>query len=140
MTFADDCETEIRDFHVFIEGWLAGRLPDNDETYQRAHEALADDFEIVSPSGDRRPRRALLDEMRDAHGLHADSDPEFGIEIRAVRHRLTEDELCLLTYEEHQRVDGEWTARLSSVLFRQSESTPNGVEWVHLHETWLDGE
>ena len=29
------------------------------------------------------------------------------------------------------------TARLSTVSFRQQPNCFNGLEWVHVHETWL---
>ncbi len=54
-----------------------------------------------------------------------------------VRTRVERDEHCLVTYEEGQRIDGDWDWRVSSGLFRRAADAPNGVEWVHLHETRL---
>ena len=136
MTLTDACLAEVHEFHEFVEAWLAGRATRDDETYERAHAVLADDFEIVSPSGERRSRATLLDELEAAHGLHADSSPPFEVDVREVRHRYTAGELCLVGYEEWQRVDGDETGRVSSALFRRDETAPNGVEWLHLHETW----
>lgn len=136
MTLADHCEAEIHDLHEFIEGWLGGHVLQTEEVYDRAHATLAENFEVISPSSERRPRATLLDEMWEAYGVHADSDPPLEIRIREVRHRYTANDLCLVTYEEWQRVDGEETGRISSALFRRAAETPNGVEWVHLHETW----
>jgi hypothetical protein len=46
--------------------------------------------------------------------------------------------LVLATYEEWQRqADGSGSGRLSSVVFRQQPGTPNGLLWLHVHETWL---
>lgn len=87
-----------------------------------------------------KPPARLQAGMREAHGVHVDADPPLDVAVRNVRHRLSRDDLCLLTYQEWQRWGDEETGRQSSVLFRERASAPNGVEWVHLHETWLSGE
>jgi hypothetical protein len=69
----------------------------------------------------------------DAHGVHDDVT----IETSAFEPRYVGRETCLGTYEEWQEVGEERTGRVASVLFRRAPETPNGVEWVHLHETWL---
>ena len=50
------------------------------------------------------------------------------------------DELALATYEEWQEIDGKINARLSTVLLRAKADAPNGVEWLHVHETWRQKE
>lgn len=41
------------------------------------------------------------------------------------------------TYEEWQDTGQGERGRISSVLFRRRERAPNGVEWLHVHETWI---
>lgn len=139
MTLAANAEREIVAFHEFLEDWLGGSLDQTNQRFERAEKVLPDDFEIVSPSGERRTRSDVLADLRDGYGSLAadDLDPDFRIRIENVNIRFERDDSCLLTYEEWQRQGGEWEGRLSSVLFRWEEETPNGVEWVHLHETWL---
>jgi len=130
-----DPEREVREFHEFIEAWLAGRA-DRDE-YDRAEAVLPDDFEIVSPSGECRDGAEIRADLRAGHGAAGDSDPAFEIHVTDLRTRVEREECCLVTYEEWQRRDGDWEGRTSSALFRPADDAPNGVEWVHLHETWL---
>ena len=47
--------------------------------------------------------------------------------------------LSVLSYQEWQELPDRTVVRISTVLFRESESAPGGVEWVHLHEGWLPG-
>jgi len=138
MTISDDAEREVRAFHEFLEDWLTGRLPEDDG--DRADAVIPDDFEILSPTGERRSGSTLRADLRGARGAFADSDPAFEIRIGSFRRRDERERTCLVTYEEWQRVDGEWDGRVSSALFRRADDAPNGVEWVHLHETWLPGE
>ncbi|WP_254537832.1 DUF4440 domain-containing protein [Halomarina litorea] len=132
----DACEREVRGFHRFLESWLAGDCPDTAARFART-DALGAPFELVSPDGGRRDRETLLADLRAGHG----SLPGLAIEVRDVRSRVQTGDLALITYEEHQRRGSERTARLSSALFAPAPDAPEGVSWVHLHETWLpDGE
>ena len=63
--------------------------------------------------------------------------PPFRIWIESFQPRLVAGNLALVTYEEWQEVEGRVTGRLSSALFREMETAPKGVEWLHVHETWL---
>jgi hypothetical protein len=35
-------------------------------------------------------------------------------------------------------MEGESRGRLSTALFRERDDTPNGVEWLHVHEVWIE--
>ena len=63
--------------------------------------------------------------------------PPFRIWIEGFQLRLVSGNLALATYEEWQEVEGQVTARLSSALFQRKENTPNGLVWLHVHETRL---
>jgi len=134
MTFAEDCEREVHELHDFFAGWYAGDRGD----IERLERVLARDFEMVSPGGATNDRSAVIEWVEHNQGQYADADPPFTIDIDAFDHRLTEGGHCLVTYVERQSAPRGETARLSSALFRRAGETPSGVEWVHLHETWLD--
>lgn len=120
--------------HEVIEDWLTGALAD----IGPFADALAPAFRIVSPDGETREREAVVASMHDAHGSHAGTSPSFAVEIRDLEHRELAAGCHLVTYEEHQRVEGTWEARTSSAWLREDETAPGGLAWVHLHETWLD--
>jgi hypothetical protein len=76
----------------------------------------------------------LLAQLRAAHG----SRPGWRIWIERPALRFREAGLAAATYEEWQRsADGAVTGRLSTVVFRALPGTPNGLAWLHVHETWL---
>ena len=132
----DDPLFEVHRLHDVIEAWFLGGIDD----LAPFAEALADDFHIVSPSGTTRSKAAVVEGMTDAQGMYEASSPAFGIRIENATVRVDDGDSWLVTYEEHQRVDGDWEARTSSVLLRERAVAPAGVEWVHLHETWLSDE
>lgn len=135
------CQREVVELHGFLMDWMTGAAPRTAATFARLADVLADGFTLVSPRGVITERRPLLRELEAAYRVHGDDDPGFGIEVRNFRHRRTEGALCLVTYEEWQQLSGTATRRLSSAWFRARSDTPHGVEWLHVHETWLlDGQ
>ena len=129
-------EREIRELHDFFAGWLGGTLDATEETFDRFAVVLAPSFFIVSPAGEVTPRDLLLDAIRKAHGQR----PDLEIEVRNVEIHQDEAPWILATYEEwQQEAGGSRTGRISSVLFRHRHGRPHGLEWQHVHETWLEG-
>jgi len=123
--------------HVFFVGWLGGSLEDDPGTFSRLDEVLAPEFEMISPDGELITREQMEDGLRPAHGVHAGLTRPFRIRITNYRGRSLSREIYLATYEEWQLIDGVTRGRLSTAVFRNRKGTPNGVEWVHLHETWM---
>lgn len=128
----ENCRREVDELHRFFEDWLTGAAEGN---LERCESALAKDFEIVWPSGNRMKRHELLDALGDRYGESADLQ----IRIDNFSVRVVGEGLCVATYEEHHRREEGDRGRLSSALFRRRDSAPHGVEWVHVHETWLPG-
>ena len=133
------CRREVIELHRFFQDWFRGDLEPTDEAFARFESVIAEGFVIIGPSGRITERPALVDGLRRGHGGWR-GDEGSRIWIEDVRLHRVEGEVAVLTYEEWQKVRGEVRGRLSSVLFRAREGTPNGVEWLHVHETWLPEE
>lgn len=134
-THTDDWTQEIDELHVFFEQWLTGVLPDSDDAFSRVEAALADRFTMVLPSGKVLERGPLLAGLRGGHGTRE----AFTIRIRDPRLRHHSESLTVATYEEWQRTDTSDRGRISTVVFARRTDAPNGLEWVHVHETWIEG-
>ena len=131
---------EIEELHRFLVGWLGGTLPRTEAAFAAFASVLAPDFAIVSPRGVVTERAALLGELEAAHGVHGGPGKAFAIRIENVVLRHDGDGLALFTYEEWQEIGGAAAnARISTVLFARDAAAPNGLVWLHLHETWLPG-
>jgi hypothetical protein len=123
---------EIVDLHDFFQGWLGGSLPASETVFVRFVETMDANFAIITPGGELVPRSELLHNLRSAHG----SRPGLRIWIANPHLRMRHGLLTLATYEEWQEVNGVTTARISTVLFAEQDGTPNGLRWLHVHETW----
>jgi len=142
------CEREIRELHEFFARWYNGALAKDEETFARFAGLLAPDFHIITPDGNIHDWTATLDAVFGSWGRKRDVDsPEaagpFQIEIRNVELRGgISGEAFIATYEEwqsgaEQTATGTATGRLSTVIMRENAACPNGLEWLHVHETWL---
>ena len=127
------CQQEIVELHQFFQDWFTGVLLADDAAFARFSQVLGDTFIIISPDGRALSRNPLLESLRGMHGAH--KGQRIWIENVQLRHQA--DNLALVTYEEWQEVAENKTGRLSTVLFQVKPDTPNGLEWLHVHETWL---
>ena len=135
ITMEDRCRLEVVELHRFFQDWFNAELPDDAASFDRFAQVLADDFEIISPTGYRLERASVLTSVRSGHGR--DPERSLVIEVRDVRSRTVGEGMVIVTYEEHQTTGSEHVGWQSSALLRAKEGRPNGVEWVHVQETYL---
>lgn len=133
-----DIAREIKELHEFFVAWFGGRIANTDEAYRDGLVARCDPgFMLVSPDGSALELDALARALRDSHG----SNPQFRIQVRNPRVRYELGDVVVVTYEEWQRNALQSTpadnGRLSTAVFRKHAGAPNGVLWLHVHETWL---
>lgn len=134
MDVAAACEQEIVGLHRFFETWFRGGFSDRERGFERFSQVMAPSFMMVSPKGTVTDLQSLSAALRGAFGTWTQDDT---IEVVDVTLRHLHADLALLTYIEKQHVRGANTARVSTVMMRQHEATPNGVQWLHVHETWM---
>lgn len=126
-------EKEVVELHQFFEDWFVGVLADDEQSFGRVADVLAEGFVIVNPAGAVAERTLLLEGLRQAHGRQAD----FRIWIENFRWLGQVGEMGWGMYEEWQEKAGVVSGRVSTVLFRQKPDTPNDLQWQHVHETWI---
>lgn len=128
----DAVRTEIVALHDFFAGWFSGSVAADEAASQRLVRVLAEDFVLVDPEGRRTSRAELMAGLLAAHGTRS-----LRIWVDEIDVRPLADDLWLATYREWQQDGGPPRGRLSSAIFRRHEDNPEGVQWLHVHETWL---
>ena len=119
-------DTEVRELHAFFGRWYSGQA---DLSEFSRLDVLADAFVMIGPDG----RTAGVDEVRKmVRAAYGRRRIEFTIENVAVR-----SDSPVVTYEEWQTASGVATGRLSTAVMAPAAHLPNGLQWLHLHETWL---
>ena len=129
------CQTEIHELHTFFVEWFTGRLPQTEEAFARLTRVLDTGMTLISPAGQVLTQPQLVAWIWEAHNSRADIP--FRIWIEKFQVHRSQDGVILATYEEWQAIDGAITCRLSSALFAGASQAPNGLSWLHVHETWI---
>ncbi|TIT01998.1 DUF4440 domain-containing protein [Mesorhizobium sp.] len=124
---------EVVDLHRFFVDWFVAGSADRAD-FSRFERVMAEGFQMVAPDGQILDRDAVLDHVRVSR---ATCDGDFTISIEDIRAGWQIEDAIVVCYVETQQRDGKHSRRRSSAVFTTSSSAPNGVEWRHLHETWL---
>lgn len=131
-----NAEKEVVDLHQFFQDWFNGTIPNTDEQFARFADVMAESFGMVPPNGRFVTCAPLLEGLRGSYGRSQQAPGRIWIENFVTRQ--TGPDWLFATYEEWQTFNGKTTSRLSSVLFEENEAAPNGLIWLHVHETWLE--
>jgi hypothetical protein len=124
---------EVVDLHRFFVDWFVEARADTAD-FSRFERVMGEGFSMIGPSGHILDRDAVLDHVRTSR---ATCDGDFTISIEDIRAGWQAPDTIVVCYIEAQQRGGKLSRRQSSAVFTTSSSAPNGVEWRHLHETWL---
>ncbi len=124
---------EVVDLHRFFVDWFVEARAGTVD-FSRFERVMGEGFSMIAPSGQILDRNAVVDHVRDSR---ASCDDGFAISIEDIRPGWQTADTIVVLYVEVQLRAGKHSRRQSSAVFTTSSSAPNGVEWRHLHETWL---
>ena len=119
-------DAEVRGLHAFFGRWYSGEA---DPAEFSRLDVLADTFVMIGPDGRTTGVEDVREVIRAAYGRR---QVEFTIKNVSVR-----SDSPVVTYEEWQTASGVATGRLSTAVMAPASHLPNGLQWLHLHETWL---
>ena len=125
--------TEVVDLHRFFVDWFVAARADAVD-FGRFEAVMGEGLTMIAPSGAVLGRDAVVDHVRQSR---ATCDDGFAILIEDIRPGWQTEDMIVVLYVEAQLRGGKRSRRQSSAVFTASSSAPNGVEWRHLHETWL---
>lgn len=132
---------EIVELHQFFEDWFLGRGGEATKTegVDRADRAFHPDFTFIGPDGVVADRATTLQRIADGYAHTTE------LTIETVDHRLVHPGSAsaggtiVATYiERHRLSEGRANERISTAVFVVDPDGPNGLRWLHVHETWLD--
>ncbi|NLR97846.1 DUF4440 domain-containing protein [Rhizobium sp. P38BS-XIX] len=124
---------EVIDFHRFFEAWYDAETAGSTD-FDRCERTFGHAFRMIPPTGRIFDRAETIELIRTNR---ASFRGDFSIEISDIHSSFETENTIVLTYVEAQMRAGKYSRRQASALFTASSSAPNGVEWQHLHETWL---
>ncbi|GLQ77700.1 hypothetical protein GCM10007881_12160 [Mesorhizobium huakuii] len=132
-TLFSQASAEVVGLHRFFVDWFVAARADTVD-FSRFEGVMGEGLTMIAPSGQILDRDAVIDYVRSSR---ATCDDGFAISIEDIRPGWQTEDSIVVLYVEAQLRGGERSRRQSSAVFTTSSSAPNGVEWRHLHETWL---
>ncbi|NKN39303.1 hypothetical protein HFC70_23445 [Agrobacterium sp. a22-2] len=133
MTLFERASAEILDFHRFFVSWYDAATADRTD-FGRCEQVFGQGFHMIPPTGRVFDRTQTIELIR---SNRATFNGNFTIDIETVRSGWESADTIVMTYIEAQVRAGKSSRRQASALFTTSSSAPHGVEWRHLHETWV---
>ena len=130
------CMREVIELHDFFQAWLEGSAPQTESVFRRFTDVNDPAFLLIGPHG----RAIDLSAARRWIWEAWNTRPNSRLWTEAHTLRFSTGEMAVMTYHELQLNDGAPNQRLSTVVFRQDPAAPNGLVWVHVHETWMETE
>ena len=131
-------EREIRKLHAFFEAWYRGTIEDTDSAYSRLENVLAPEFILITSDGYTMPREQLLPLLRAEHARRPEIEMQVDqIQVRLVSGEIADGGIAVITYQEHGTTANGIKSTLITAVLRANAQTPNGLEWVHIHEVLL---
>lgn len=127
------CKTEVAELHQFFEQWFRGELPATDAGMARFDAVTAPDMHLVGPFGGLVDHAQVRAHIVAGHGR----DPSRRIWTRAVQVLRREAPLTICTYQEWQLRPEGLRGLQSTVVFEDAPDAPNGLRWLHVHETLM---
>ncbi|MBM7047274.1 hypothetical protein [Rhizobium lusitanum] len=124
---------EVLAFHRFFEEWYDAATAHGVD-FARCERTFGQAFHMIPPSGRLFSRAETIELIRANRATYRG---DFTIEITDISAGFETADTIVLTYVEAQWRAGKHSRRQASALLTASSSAPDGVEWQHLHETWL---
>ena len=124
---------EIIQLHEFFEAYFLGTVPEDD--LSRMDAALSPGFTHLGPHGAVTDRAGTIAAVRAGYA-HTQS---LEITITEASVLAESDGLIVCRYVENHALTAGSNHRWSTAAFVPDDSAPNGLAWVTVHETWVEG-
>lgn len=135
---SDTILKEVTELHKFFEDWYNAILPKSQEAYSRFSSVMNPTARYISPTGSISIGSELISGIWQDYGKY--ENDTFAITIDDYKHLFlatTNQDISLVNYVEIQKIGGKVdNSRIHTSAFRYKQSTPNGVWWEHIHQTY----
>ena len=118
---------EVERLHAFFQSWYRGA---NSETLERVAMALADEFELISPTDESIPRNLLLEQLAGERGAY----PDLSISIEHTAQHASGADTVSLEYIEQHIENGQIDRRACRALLRYHPVKRGSIQWVSIYE------
>lgn len=129
---------EVVKLYLFLERWRRAEV-DNSEYYLATLKAASSQSGIfVHPSGIEKPLHDTINSMKTCYGDR--KGKKFRVWVDQVLVEKVGEDSWLVKFKKWVQSDEEKHCCLTTaVLSSKDGSVAEGLTWIHVHQTWLDG-
>lgn len=131
----EQCQKEIEELHQFFEQWYNGVIPCSKDHLTRLENSLSYNFNLITPEGKLFDKETIVDIVKRAYGTR--KEHQLIIWTKNFQFKELTPNYMMVIYEEWQKINEIDVGRISTAIFRKNNLINSGVEWLHVHETWL---
>ncbi len=123
---------ELKDFALFYQGWLAGKLTKTQANYRLNDGIMTPDFIFATSTGAALNYQSAMAGLFEAYG----SDPQL-VEILDISIRTISEtnEKIVLRYLELHKYRASTKILITTASFVRKHSAPNRIQWQWVQET-----
>ncbi|KAL8114794.1 sucrose-phosphatase 1-like isoform X3 [Apium graveolens] len=128
---------EIVMFYLFYEKWRKAEVEKTEQSLHKLKSLCHSMAIFVHPSGVKRPLKHSID---DVVMLHGDKKGKpFSVWVDQVYSAEIASNTWLVKFYKWELCDEEKYCCLTTVLLSLKTEEPDGLMWLHMHQTWLEG-
>ena len=124
---------EIVQLHDFFEAYFLGTVPEDD--LSRMESAFAPNLTFLGPTGSVTGRAETIAMVRAGYAHTKQLD----ITITEPTLLAESGGLVACRYVENHALAKTSNHRWTTAVFEEDADAPNGLAWVTVHETWVEG-
>eukprot|EP00250_Pteridium_aquilinum_P007282 c17033_g1_i1 orf=244-1737(-) len=125
---------EVVQLKLFMMKWLLSQVSNTEKSFGRLSGVISDGAKTISPEGVELNAAQFLCGMRKKYGSIQGS--ELRIWFDNIHEQILAEGIYLVTWQLwEQSAGGKRRGYFASAVLKLKAGTPNGVEWLHSHES-----
>ncbi|MEH6345782.1 MAG: hypothetical protein V7785_11895 [Bermanella sp.] len=124
---------EINQWYEMFYQWSRGLCKNEEKFVRPIFDALAEDFHVVLTNGVMMNKHQYWQRLLTLYGSRSGDAPSRIVNLKL---NTIEEDHVLAVFDLIK--DGESNKKFDSALLRLTKGTPNGVEWLYVHESAHD--
>lgn len=128
---------EVVKFYMLYERWCRAEIANSEQYIQNLKKICYPSGIIIHPSGIERPLHECIKAMQSLYGVK--QGKQYWVWVDRVSSAQIGSDAWLVKFDKWELTDEGRQCCLTTALVNSKEESQNGFNWVHIHQTWLDG-
>ncbi|KAJ4720516.1 Sucrose-phosphatase [Melia azedarach] len=128
---------QVVKFYLFYERWRRAEVEMSEHHIESLRLLFYALGITVHPSGIERSMRQCIDLIEKMYGDK--QGKKYQVWVDRVSSAQIGSDAWLVKFDKWESSGDEWQCCLTTVLMSSQATAPDGLKWMHMHQTWLEG-